>query len=32
MIKILDYEQVKIEDIFIRNDKAADITAAVEKR
>lgn len=31
MIKILDYEQVKIEDIFIRNDKAADITAAVEK-
>ncbi len=31
MIKILDYEHVKIEDIFIRNDKAADITAAVEK-
>ena len=31
MIKILDYEQVKIEDIFIRNDKAADITAAVER-
>ena len=31
MIKILDYEQVKIEDIFIRNDKAADITAEVEK-
>lgn len=30
MIKILDYAQVKIEDIFIRNDKAADITAAVK--